>query len=87
MTRAGQALRQQWAQEARRAEIMANPVQRATWEAEETHRQQCNRVLDRYGRLLRAAYRRGELTAEQTLERWFHAQERMAGRFRRMVTR
>lgn len=86
MTRAGQALRQQWAQEARRAAIMADPAQRAGYLQERADLAYVEHVLERYGSILLAATRRGELTAEDAVARHFAARERLAGRVRRMVT-
>ena len=74
--RAGQALRQKWAQEARREARARDPRLAAQDAAERAAMDVRGRVLARYGQLVKAAVGRGELTWEEAFERVFDAQER-----------
>lgn len=74
--RAGEALRTQWALEARRAAIMADPVLRAAYLEDTARLGRRHRTLERYGRLLREAYSRGELDLEALFQRFADAEER-----------
>jgi len=78
--RAGQALRQKWAQEAERDRRARDPRLAAQDAAERAAMGVRVRVLARYGRLVQAAARRGELTYEQAFPMLFDAQERSADR-------
>lgn len=78
--RAGLALRQKWAQEAERARRAADPVLAAQDAAERAAMDVRVRVCARYGRLVQAAVRRGELTHEQAFPMLFAAQERSIDR-------
>lgn len=76
--RAGRALRDKWAAEARREARARDPRLAAQDAAERAAMEFRDRVLARYGNLLRAAYERGELTIEDLFERGFTAGERTA---------
>lgn len=78
--RAGLALRQKWAQEAERARRAADPVLAAQDAAERAAMSVRVRVIARYGRLVQAAARRGELSYDEAIERLMAAQERSAER-------
>lgn len=74
--RAGLALRQKWAQEAERARRAADPRLAAQDVAERAAMSTRVRVLKRYGGLITAALRSGDLTVEQALELFTAAEER-----------
>lgn len=78
--RAGRALREKWADEARRAARQRDPVARAQDAAEQAARDRRHRVLARYGRLLRAGHSAGTLTLEEAFARYAAAEDRTASR-------
>lgn len=78
--RAGQALRQKWAQEAEHARRAADPVLAAQDAAERAAMRVRVRVLARYGGLVKAAVARGDLTHEDAFRLIFDAQDRSADR-------
>lgn len=78
--RAGLALRQKWAQEAERARRARDPQLVAQDAAERAAMGVRVRVLARYGRLVQAAVRRGELSYDEAFPLLFAAQERSADR-------
>lgn len=74
--RAGQALRQKWAQEAERERRARDPKLRAQDAAERAAMSARVRTLARYGRLLGEATKRGEMTVEECFTRFGEAEER-----------
>lgn len=78
--RAGQALRDKWAAEARAAARARDPRLAAQDAAERAAMNVRVRVVARYGRLVQAAVRRGELTHDEAFPMLFDAQDRAAAR-------
>lgn len=85
--RAGLALRQKWADEARRAQRASDPICVAQDAAERAAMNARNRTLRRYGLLMREAVRRGELTHEQWVAKFCAAEDRTAERLSRQQAR
>jgi hypothetical protein len=76
--RAGRALRDKWADEARAAARLRDPILRAQDEAHRARGARAARVLKAYGRLLQAAVHRGEMDYDRAFELAFAAQDRIA---------